>query len=109
LSQHIQDHFDHSLDIFENFVIPEPEHPIAASFQIAGSCAVVPHVIRMLTAIKLYDDFSFQACEIENVIPKRVLPSELATLLVVDSASIATTCARRRLGHSLTFFVVCCR
>jgi hypothetical protein len=71
-------YFQHPFHVLEHFVVPEAQHDIPGLFQKSGSFAVISGSVRVLPAVKLDHDFSFQANEIQNVVTERVLAPEFA-------------------------------
>jgi hypothetical protein len=80
--------FHHTLYIIEHFVVPKPEHPIAASAQKFGSSFVGDHlsILGVATAVNFNDEPV--AGENGN---RQIAPREDATTVFVPQASSCGT------------------
>jgi hypothetical protein len=78
--QRIQNHLDHTLDILEYFVVPEPQYHESRLLQPLCPRQIVSRLIGVLAAVEFDDQLPFQAGEIEYEAAERMLPFELAAL-----------------------------
>src|SRR5690606_28372461 len=78
--QCFQNHFQHSIRVFEDVIVPEPQDGEPVAFQRRCPPRVVRCRIRMLATVQLNHEFSFEAGEIKDEIQERMLSPELASL-----------------------------
>ena len=60
----LKDRFENAVGIFKNLVIPKSNNFKSLSFKVFGAEPVFWFLDRMLTPVKLDDEFSFKAAEI---------------------------------------------
>lgn len=74
----LHDHFKHSVQIFQYFVVPETYYLPALLVQISASVFIVSFLILMLSAIQLNHQFSFHTRKVHDICVYRMLASEAA-------------------------------
>ncbi len=86
----------HTIDIFQDFVIPKPQYAEAFFFQ--GSCArqIIFNSVGVLSAVNLNNQVCLQADKIHNVNADVVLPPELK-----PSTFFSRMCCQRRRSASV--------
>jgi hypothetical protein len=69
---------EHAVRVHQHVIVPESEHPKAASLQPLGSVSISAslRLIRMLAAVKFDDEAAFSAAEVGYEISNRELPPE---------------------------------
>jgi hypothetical protein len=67
------DHFQ----LMQNFIIPKSKDFKPSSFKVRCTTAVFLLKLGMLATIHLYNQFRFQANEVQDVVSKRMLPTKL--------------------------------
>ena len=75
-SKRLGDMDQDAFDVSQNFVVPEPQHPIADTFEPRGP-PFIGLALAMLTTIDLDDQSRLLTNEIGNVTSNRLLPSPL--------------------------------
>ena len=68
---------DDTLQVLQHFVVPETNDLKTEPVEFLGSILIVLASFRMMTAIQLHDQASFQTNEISNVGTEPKLPLEL--------------------------------
>lgn len=71
-----EDRFDHAVGVFEDVVVPEPDHAVAVGFDHLGS-ASIGRAVRMLPAVAFDGEAQAPAGEIHDEIADLVLAGEL--------------------------------
>ena len=67
----------HTFDILHDIRIPEPYHSISLTLQILCPDMIILGRFNMLTTVYFYDESFLEADKINNIIPNRLLSSEL--------------------------------
>jgi hypothetical protein len=75
--QPLPNRLEDSVDVIEYLIVPEPQHKKSRLLQKRGAYPIDLNVFRVLTAIQLDNNPPFQANEVQDVVPERVLTPEL--------------------------------
>jgi hypothetical protein len=60
-------------------VVPETKHSIASLFEIAGPTLIGLPLLHVLATVEFDDQFNFNATEVGDVFPDRMLAPELGS------------------------------
>ena len=98
-SQDSQDILQHIVGILQEHGVPMSDHPKPLRFKIGRAFPIVFTMEAMLATIQFDDQPLFEADEIDDVMPDRVLPLEFAP------AETAATDSTPELGFGICRFV----
>jgi hypothetical protein len=75
----IGDTLEHRVDLAEHFIVPDPQHHKSGVTDKLSSTFVLLNLISVLRTIELDNELCFQAKEVCDEWPYRILPAELET------------------------------
>ena len=86
LQQAFANALQHTINILNNIVIPEPHHLKTERLKKLGALRIRLHLPHMLPTIQLHNQLRIQADKIDHIAPHRPLPAKtkLFNLLVAQ-------------------------
>jgi len=73
----LSDDFEHSFNVFKDFIIPESQHNKTVRTKTDISLHIVPRIFRMLSAVKFNDNPCVEGDEVNYVCFNCLLPAKL--------------------------------
>jgi hypothetical protein len=80
LAQGFKNRLQNGVRSEKNVVVPEPQHAKAVRSEKGITSYIIIRLVDVLTPVKLDNDVGFKASEIADVVPHRMLPTELETI-----------------------------
>jgi uncharacterized lipoprotein YbaY len=83
--EHLNDTPEHTIQVIQDLVIPETQHPVTLRFQYSCAFEIVGLPIEVLAAIHLDDQFLYRSTEIHDVAADGVLPAKVDVVHLVPA------------------------
>ncbi len=81
------DHFEHTLGISQDVIVPEPQHTKPFAPEIAVAHVVIP-IVRVLTTVDLDDELSPKARKVDHGGSNRHLPLEFLPIETMSAQPV---------------------